>query len=566
MVISVSAQMHSAQTAPAPVVGQTAVIGNLLAPLQTSAVMEIPGLGSSALPLSASMPGSEAPIAPKTLRLVVAPVVEPNKRFRLLDSKAVEKIVEESAGKARILSARGAGSLFDTEAFIEADAAQAAELSAKFEAAGMQAVRLDEMLSRMNAALSGSAPMTEEEVHALAALMDNGGLLQQAEAFGRVLSAAKSSSGLSEEARKDAALALYSGVGPIINAFNAVRGDQNTRLREGLEPVSWIDAPAVVKQEHAIVRELAEPQFMDQVQPIRVLVAAAAEAILALKAPYAASFVNAMLVHAEYAAAEMIAKSPERTAEFIEGWLAHLSAGVAETASLAGSPARPHGVSHGGGNQNVLAHRESVAYYDQETRRPFLPQDERHVAAILLGMSASAAQEWTDRFVALLISADEAIPGIDRAERTRYLKEAEGQFEAVAGPLPADPAQAQKYSGWKSDYMEEALARYEKWNKIEGIEASDRSLLFMYFEPYMDFAPGFDANLYISGVAGALKAALERVSGAATLKAVVDAAVGFVHDARLWASPEVLSAQQQTLDGLDASAKAVAVRLGLSLR
>ncbi|HAM34716.1 MAG TPA: hypothetical protein DEB40_12610 [Elusimicrobia bacterium] len=517
----------------------------------------------------------KSPAAPPLVRLIVELAPDPDGKLRLgLDSKAIESVVADFSGRARMIRPDGPQAILEERAFIETDRAAASEVAARLEAAGMQVAALDDVLARMSGAASGATPMTDEELHAVAAF-DNGGVLRRAEAFGRIMAAVEAAGGsnaaFSARTREEAAAALYSGLVPAIEAFNAIRGEQRVRIRAGMAPVSWTDSERVTAREHAVAKALSAPDLKDQVEPIRALVARAAAAVLDLGAPYAASWVNALLPHAEHAAAEAIASSPERAVRFIRSWLERLADGVAETAALAGSSERPHGFRRVGGlGRYVEGNRQSVVYYPKDSFRPFLPQEERHAAVVLLGMSAAAAQEWTDRFVALLIAADEAVPAIEAAERRRVIAEARRQADAMAEGFSKDPSlsarMAEQLAEMKRKYVEQAVARYEQGERIEGIAPVDRALAFLDFGPYHHLAPGFDDERYISSVADVLRLALERVSGAATLKVVIDAALSFTDDVRRWGNHDLLAARQQTIDSLERLARETALRLGLTLQ
>lgn len=511
-----------------------------------------------------------SPLASPLVRLIVEPALTTNGQSAMIlqeHNKAIEAVLAASAGRARLINSDGPSSLFSSRVFIETDRAAAAEVARGLGAAGLRTTALDEMLSRMNG--GAGAPATEEELRAAAALFENGDTLQRADAFGRLASAvaAGAGSGASAEVRTNTARALYSGIAPVIEAFNAIRGEQRRTLRSRLEPVPWDDAPRTFERELFLASELARPELKSQVEPIRALAALAAEALLDLKAPYSASLVNALLPHAEYAAAEALAAAPERASRFVAAWLGHLLASVKETEAMARA-GEHNGISHSGGIgwDIVLGYRHAVAYYPKDARQPFRPESEHHNAWTLLGMSDAAVQAWTGRFLNMLPIVDAAVSVIEAADHRCQMEKASRDFDAMAGRFASDPTWTEQLAEEKRQHLAKEEEQYQKYHRIDGIEPIDRALAFIDFGPYDHLKPGFSEDRFLSAAAGVLHAALEGVEGAATLKVVIDASLHLTAMGRQWAQPRLAASTLEALDTLERLARDTAARLGLALR
>ena len=345
-----------------------------------------------------------------------------------------------------------------------------------------------------------------------------------------------------------------------IDPATTIRGERRHEIRMTLGMPSRNEAEEIAF-ERAVAARLDASEPTSSVEPIRALTARAALALQDLGSEHWASYVNALLPVASYAAAEAISRSPERLASFVAGWIAHLESSVAETAALAETAAHFPSVHSGGiGRQLVLGHRDSISYFPEYSSRPIDAEDENHYARILLGMSDAAAAAWTARFVEVLRAADAAIPLAEAPEHRKWMKKASDQLDAFPPHFADSPA--------FPSYREEQLAEAEKsWQDrhLEGITIIDHALEWLRFGPNDRLAPGFDEGRYVTAVSGVLMAALDGVSGAATLKVVIDASLGFAEDARRWGA-DLPAASRAAAEKLDRAARATAARLGLELR
>ncbi len=536
-----------------------------LAPAQPAAAMPAYGVQRLTTVSNVQPLALTALVAHDLVRLMIMPTDAKDHFISVEAEEALNAAIAASSGKARMLKSDG-GALFTNRLFVETDRAEAESVAGRLKAIGLQWVEIGEVLSRMNAGAGTLA--TEEELQEASALFDKGDTLQRAEAFGRLASAADSikESGLtdSKEARLQAAKDLYAGIAPILDAVNTIRGDQRLTILKKQKAVSNSD---YVAREYAVAQKLAKPELKDQLKPFQALASRTASAIIALDPPFAASFVNALLPQADYAAAQTLAASPEMLLRFIQGWISYLEASVAESASLADSTGK-YGLSHSGGigGQRVIGHRESVGYSRGDSKQPFRFEDEQHNASRLLGMSSAAAEAWTDRFVSLLNAADAAVVIIEAAEHRRRTLGASNQFDEMGKEMAQNTNDSTMLADLKRNHMEQAETQYQKYQRIDGLEVVDRAVEALgYYGYYERLTPGFDENLYVANAAGVLKSALERVTGIATLKIIVDSALGLVDGVRKHAAPSFAPESRQAIDGLDQLARETAKHLNLEL-
>jgi|CXWL01.1.fsa_nt_gi hypothetical protein len=545
------------------------------APAQSAAAM--PAYNVQRLTSVSNVPALTAPVAPDLVRLMITSTDAKDPFIHVEAEKALSAALTASSAKARMLES-GGGAVFKERLFVETDRAGAQSVAERLKAIGLQSVEIGELLSRMNAGAGTLA--TEEELQEASALFDKGDALQRAEAFGRLASAADSikESGLTDslETRLKAANDLYSGIVPILDAFNTIRDDrrqallkkQSLTLLKNLEKKkAAIGGTDYVAREYAVEKELAQPEFNDQLKPFQALASRAATAIIALDSPFAASLVNALLPQAQHAAALTLAASPEMLSHFIQGWIGYLDASVAETASLADTTERyGYGSNTGIGQNHVVGRRESVVYSRMDSKQPFQSEREDHNASQLLGMSAAAAEAWTGRFVALLSHADAAVADIEAAEHRRRMLAESNNFDEMAKKFAKNSEDADRIAELKRQHMADAEKKYQEYQRIDGLMFIDRAVQTLgYYGPYERLTPGFDENLYVANAAGVLRAALEGVTGVATLKIIVDSALGLVESVRKYAAATLAPESRQAIDGLEQLARETAKRLNLEL-
>jgi hypothetical protein len=539
-----------------------------------------PGASSSQQPQVPALP------QPPLVRLIVEPA--PSERglgwIDKDDRAGIEAVLEAHGPRVRAIRSDGPSAIFEGRAFVEVEAAFAGAVAADFEAMGLRVSSLEEAVSDAGSWTAAAIGGDDELKAAAARLMDGSPSAQEtARRFGALLAAVEAApaadlSARSEEARRDAARAIYNGLVPVLSAHNAIRGEQRIAARQ-----RWLDAHggqagSYLDMELYAHAELQKPENSRGVAPIRALAMRAAAALQSVGSDLAAPLLLAMLPHAGHGPYEALAKDPARAAALAGAWLSMLERTVEDTATLVEEhvttpdetrrdrirmPMRSGGIS-GLDDAKVVGHRAALWAYDLDAW-VFDFGELREQIWPLLGASDAAARALIPGFVDVLVRAGPAIKRVSDALRAQEEEKARRGFDRMAGKFLERPELKAQLDEARAEHIKDQMERYDEYSRIEGHYVLDRALQALsWFGPYDHLAPGFDVERYATYVSQILRDAAARVDPWA-FKMAAQTSLRFAENIRKWAWPKLYGPARDEVEALEREVKARAAAEGLQL-
>lgn len=481
---------------------------------------------------------------------------------------AIDVIMTRHAG-ARPLESSGPSVIFEARRFVEVDAAAAPAMARDIELAGLLVSTVEESLSAFAGAAAVSVGTPEELKAAADALMD-GSRAARAAAFGGLVGGieAAAPASLPEDVRNAATLALHGALVPYIDAYNNVRGDQESAARQ-----AWIDThgrPANPAQYQEMVRasraELDRPERVALVVPYKEIAARAGEAIERLASPLSVPLLMDLAPLADYAYLQRLTAHPERTGALLRSWIGYLRDSVSETARLI--EADPNGrVSRRSGGYGVVdASYNVLGAFDWETRR-INPAELRHERSwMLIGAlpTGPLGPEIARLFSNFIVEAEPLVARLKAAWKVKIEREAVARAERYAEMYGKDEKSKAEI---RQSVIEQEAESYERHDRVTG-EASLQAAVGAIpwaLGPYDDFMPGYSANRFVSLVAWTLADAAARVSDRDSFALLADTALQFVSETRRWKKDALTDYALDLVSRLEAQIKARAARDGVQV-
>lgn len=538
-------------------------------------------LGSAAKAVEIEVPPVPA-AAP--IRLVVE-VVPDARGWAMLTQEqdaALKTAVEASAGAARLINADGPSGIFDARAFIEVKPQAAAALKAALAPTGLKVASLEAALQAFHQAAPAQLPQDDASLKAfLDRMMDGSRPLEARSAdYGALVQALSANphalNGRSEESRREVSRALYNGSVPLLDAFNAVRGDQRRSARK-----AWAAAhpgsTAWQDRELSVHAQLQKPEKKAPVEPIRAMVRQAGRALQASGSDASVPLLLTLLPHADYAIQEDLSRRPNAARRLVKDYLAMMEKNIVLTRDLAlelaTSPdAKNEDIrmpTHSGGISSldvpkVSGHRAAVWAY-RVSAWFFDLGDMPHTLIALLGSSPSAAAELQAGLPALISRAGPLIAETSAAlrsvEEARIIK----SFDRMAGKFLEDPSLKPQLDQMRRAHLDEDLKRWDEYNTVEGHEVLDRAVRTLgWYGVYDHLAPAFDEDAYITNVSAILRAATA-TAGLGMFKLVAQCSLRFVEEVRRHAWGRLLGTTKDEVDAVESAVRARALARDLKL-
>ncbi len=527
----------------------------------------------------------EVPALPQVTRLVVEAVPDARGWAMLTQEQeaALKTAVEASGGAARLIRSDGPSAIFEARSFIEAQPAAVPALKAALAPTGLKVSALHEALEAFHQAAPAAVPQDDAALQAAAArLMDGSRPLedrtQDLGSFVQLLSAnPRALDGRSEAARRDFTRALFNAAVPVVEAFNAVRGDQNYAARKAWRAANPGQLGGMDLQLflHA---ELQKPENKAPVEPIRALVKRTGRAIQAAGSDVAVPLLLELLPHADHAVREDLSRRPNAARRLARDYLAMLERNIVTTRDLllelATAPASQNDdirvPTHSGGVASmdvpkVSGHRVAVWAY-RVSDWFFDLGDLHHTVIALLGTSPEAADELKAGLPALIARAGPLISEISSIQRETELARVDAEMAPNAKvALAKDPSRAAEIAELRQLFTDHRMKQWDEHNTVEGHELLDRAVRTLgWFGPYDHLTPGFDEDAYISNVASILRAATA-TAGLGMFKLVAQCSLRFVEEVRRQAWPRLIGTTKDEVDGLERSVRARAGAESLKL-
>jgi WD40 repeat protein len=451
-------------------------------------------------------------------------------------SKRLEQLVKDKAGKLKSLDRDGPFSLFQETFAVEVKAEAKAEILAELQAVpGIEFHPLSELLGK--AARRQPRPLPDPG--AIAPRIEKGTLAGRLEAFADLASALEAATpeqvAAIPAADRDAlAMALYGVAGLAVNTFNLVQGAARQDLRKRLH-----DADPEVKGGWAALEKAAQqglkaPAVRARFAPLKTLLLRALGAMNRLDTPAARDFVLQLLPHAEHTGLEYVAFSPSRRTRYVRHWLDSVTGSVDETlAGLRLGAQRPEGwtgSNRSGGYTHVEGRRQSTHLYKWKRER-FDPGEMKHELLLTLGMPGGAAL--VEQLLTALEEVQPKISEIDALNRANRLLEELTNVERNVAYYVSQAEQAgrpltpEQIEGIRRSLTEQVESRAEK---IDGHSVVDRLLASLGYNSFNADIPGYDESAYVANALRFFTAAVARLSEPGLVRQLAEAAVAFLTD------------------------------------